>query len=232
MKSNNKIKIMLVGDYLIFRNGLKLLIESVENFKVISEVSDFSEVNIVVGNNKPDVLLVDSNELASEDFETFMSTHGEEIPTIVLTGSTSAKAHQKYLLSGASGVVVKKQKASVLFKAIERVNSDDLWFKREVMKKTIEKLIKEMHEVPEKAYSSKYAILTEREREVLNLICKGMKNKDIAESLFITETTVRHHLTSIFEKLKVKSRLALAILSFNEGLAEVPPKKEKFNGDQ
>lgn len=95
------------------------------------------------------------------------------------------------------------------------------------MKKTIERLIKEKHEAPEKIHSDKYALLTEREREVLANICKGKKNKEIAEALFITETTVRHHLTAIFEKLNVKSRLALAILAFNERLVEVPHKDEK-----
>ena len=60
-------------------------------------------------------------------------------------------------------------------------------------------------------------------------ICKGMKNKAIAEALFITETTVRHHLTSIFEKLNVKSRLSLAILAFNEGLVEVPAVENNYS---
>ena len=96
------------------------------------------------------------------------------------------------------------------------------------MKQTIERLIEEKNSEPEKVKSQKYASLTEREKEVLSQICKGMKNKAIAESLFITETTVRHHLTSIFEKLNVKSRLALAILAFNEGLVEVP----SSNGDK
>jgi DNA-binding NarL/FixJ family response regulator len=228
MKSNDKIKIMLVGDYLIFRNSLKLLIESQSNFKVINEVSDFSEVEVLINNNKPDILLIDSKELAHEDFVKFTEKQGENIPILVLTNSTNAKTHQKYLLAGASGVVTKKQKSTVLFKALEKVNSDDLWFKREVMKKTIEKLMKEKSLTPEKIHSTKYNILTQREREVLKLICKGMKNKEIATSLFITETTVRHHLTSIFEKFNVKSRLELAILSFNEGLAEVPQKKEKL----
>ena len=59
-------------------------------------------------------------------------------------------------------------------------------------------------------------MLSSREREVLNLICRGMKNKAIADSLFITETTVRHHLTSIFEKLTVNSRLELVVHAFNE----------------
>ncbi|MEZ5428793.1 MAG: response regulator transcription factor [Pyrinomonadaceae bacterium] len=227
MESNDKIKIMIVGDYLIFRNGLKMLIESRKDFKVIGEVSTLSEVEGAISKNRPYILIIDSNEIENGEFEKFLSTVCDGIPTLVLTNSKSAKTHQKFLLLGASGVVTKEQDPNVLFKAIERVNSDDLWFKREVMKNTIERLIKEKNEAPEEIHSDKFASLTDREKEVLTSICKGMKNKEIAESLFITETTVRHHLTSIFEKLNVKSRLNLAILAFNERLVDVPPKDDK-----
>jgi DNA-binding NarL/FixJ family response regulator len=118
--------------------------------------------------------------------------------------------------------VTKEQSSKVLFKAIKKVNAGDLWFRRDVMKQTIDQLIREKDMPANSVNSDKYALLTDREKEVLESICAGMKNKVIAESLFITETTVRHHLTSIFEKLNVKSRLALAILAFNEGFVEVP----------
>jgi DNA-binding NarL/FixJ family response regulator len=220
------VKVMIVGDHLIFRSGLKLLIETNKNFKVSNELSSLSEVEIFIGNNRPDVILIDSSEIVPVEFELFISTYCENIPTIVLTESQSAKVHQKFLLLGASGVVTKEQESSVMFKAIERVNADDLWFKREVMKDTLEKLLKEKHDAPEGIHSDKYTSLSDREREVLEKICLGMKNKEIADSLFITETTVRHHLTSIFGKLNIKSRLALAIFAFNEGLVDVQNKSK------
>lgn len=222
---------MIVGDYLIFRNGLRLLIDSQENFKVVSEVADLLEATSEIARLRPDVLLVDSDEVINGEFSKFLASACKGIPAIVLTNTKNAQTHQRYLLMGASGVVTRKQEAGVLFKAIEKVNADDLWFKREVMKKTIEKLIRDKHDAPQKIYTGKYDSLTDREREVLSSICKGMKNKEIAESLKITETTVRHHLTSIFEKLNVKSRLALAILAFNEGLVEVPPKGSSSSHD-
>lgn len=220
---------MIVGDHLIFRNGLSALIKSNNTFKVINQVNDIPEAASMISNNKPDVLLIDSNQVSDASFKEFLSAHCEDVPTIILTGSTDALEHQNYLLLGASGVVSKIQNSKVLFKAIEKVHSDDLWFKREVMKKTIEKLIKEKRESPKKIYSDKYADLTDREREVLLSVCKGKKNKEIASDLFITETTVRHHLTSIFEKLNVKSRLALAIMAFNEKLVDVPAKEIEKN---
>jgi DNA-binding NarL/FixJ family response regulator len=72
------------------------------------------------------------------------------------------------------------------------------------------------------AESAKIEGLTEREREVIRLLSQGKKNKQIAEELYISETTVRHHLTSIFDKLGVEDRLELSIYAFRHGLAKVP----------
>jgi DNA-binding NarL/FixJ family response regulator len=70
--------------------------------------------------------------------------------------------------------------------------------------------------------------MTDREKQVVELICKGMKNKGIAEKLFITETTVRHHLTSVFNKLEVQSRLELVIFAFKHQLVKVPTNQPSF----
>lgn len=229
MESNNVIKVLIIGDLLIFRNGLRMLLETRDNLKVVGEASDVSEVSSSINGSRPDVILIDSSQITNSDLKSLLSQCCENIPTIVLTNSQSAQTHQKFLLEGASGVVTKEQEPGVLFKAISQVCSDDLWFRREVMKDTIERFINERNNAPEAIYSNKYYSLTEREREVLSSICQGMKNKDIAKTLFITETTVRHHLTSIFEKLNVKSRLALAILAFNEGLVEIPAKDATYS---
>lgn len=221
--SSKKIKVMIAGDYLIFRNGLKMLIESRKNFKVTDAVPDLSDVKVHAGIKQPDVLLIDAQDGSNVEFDALLTSFSETIPTIVMTNSYCAKTHQKYLLLGANGVVTKDQDEKSLFRAIERVSTDDLWFKREVMVKTVNHLIEEKRKAPERIYSEKYNTLTKREREVLASVCQGMKNKDIAEFLFITETTVRHHLTSLFEKLNVKNRLALVALAFSEGLVKVPP---------
>jgi DNA-binding NarL/FixJ family response regulator len=77
-------------------------------------------------------------------------------------------------------------------------------------------------EKPEDPEATKIASLSEREREVIALIGKGLKNKQIAERLYLSETTVRHHLTSIYNKLEVSDRLELLIYAYQHGLAELP----------
>lgn len=228
MKKKTPIKITIVGDYLVFRNGLKLLLKANEDLRVIADVADVPEARLSISNQSPDVLIVNASETESEEFEEFLVEIGKAIPTLVLTNSKNKLKHEKYLLLGASGVVTKEQDSGILFKAIKQLNSNDYWFRRDVMKGTIEKLLIDKHNSENNVSRDKYATLTQREKEVLSNICKGMKNKAIAENLFITETTVRHHLTSIFEKLNVKSRLSLAILAFNEGLVEIPAVKDLY----
>jgi DNA-binding NarL/FixJ family response regulator len=99
------------------------------------------------------------------------------------------------------------------------------------MNETIRQLVTERKSMPEEIYSYNCSGLSTREREVLILICQGMKNKIIADKLFISETTVRHHLTSIFEKLNVTSRLELVVHAFKEKLVEVPLESFEFSND-
>ncbi len=228
---NNKIRVVIIGDSLIFRNGLRMLIAAQKNLEVAGEVADLAEALRVLGSVKADVALVCSDELENIDSDAFFSEFSNDFATLVLTRANDPKIHRKYVISGINGVITKEQRSVVLFKAIERVHAGDLWFRRDVMKQTIDQLVREKNAGPSANESDLYASLTQREKEVLASICSGMKNKAIAESLFITETTVRHHLTSIFEKLNVKSRLSLAILAFNGGFAEVPKLPNKMGDD-
>lgn len=231
MDPKKEIKIMIIGDFLIFRNGLKLLLETEKGFKVSGEAADLSEASGLIAKIKPDLLLVESAEIDNGNFDLFLASQPYYIPTLVLTNSRNMEKHQKYLMLGVDGLFSKEKNAEDLFKAIRHVSGGDVWFERKLMGDTIKQLVNEKKLIPEKLYSYNCAVLTEREREVLMLICRGMKNKVIADNLFITETTVRHHLTSIFEKLKVNSRLELVVHAFNEKLVEIPfENMPSFNG--
>ncbi len=222
MDARNEIRIIIVGDYLIFRNGLKMLLETEKNIRVVGEAADLAEAAGLLNKVKPAILLIESAEIDDNHFEAFLTSLPQDTPTIVLTNSRSPEKLQRYLLLGVDGLVSKEQTADVLINAIRQVSEGDMWFDRRLMGDTIKQLVNEKKSMPEKLYSYNCAVLTDREREVLLLICQGMKNKVIADNLFITETTVRHHLTSIFEKLKVNSRLELVVHAFKEKLVEIP----------
>ena len=213
---------MIIGDFLIFRSGLKLLLETEEKIKFVGEAADLAEAANLIPKIKPDVLLIDAAEIDDGNFNSFHAAQSDGTPVIVLTNSKDAEKQKKYLLLGVNGLVSKEETADILFAAIKQVSSGDVYFDRRLMSETIKQLVSERQMIPEKLYNYNCAALTEREREVLTLVCRGMKNKIIADHLFITETTVRHHLTSIFEKLKVNSRLELVVHAFREKLVKIP----------
>jgi len=231
MDTQKEIKVMVIGDFLIFRNGLKLLLETEKNIKVVGEAADLPEASDLIPKIRPDVLLVDSSETDKGLFTLFVSSQPNYTSIIVLTNSSEIEMHRKYLMLGVNGVVTKEQTANVLFKAINKVHDGEVWFVRKLMDDTIRQLVTEKKSMPEEIFSYNCSGLSTREREVLILICQGMKNKIIADKLFISETTVRHHLTSIFEKLNVTSRLELVVHAFKEKLVEVPVESFEFSND-
>lgn len=224
MNSKTPIKILLIGDYLIFRIGLKMLLEAEERFSVVGEAAKISEAPELIIRNKPDVVLINAPEIKNGDFTKFIENHRDETPVLILSNSDGKKIFKDCFEIGASGLVSKEKNPEILFRAIEQVYQGQLWFDRNLMGETIKQLMDEKHNGNGKAESDIQSSLTEREWEVLTQVCKGLKNKNIADNLFISETTVRHHLTSIFEKLNVDSRLQLVVLAFRKNLVEIPPK--------
>ena len=231
MDMQKEIKVMVIGDFLIFRNGLKLLLETEKNIKVVGEAADLSEASDLIPKIKPDVLLIDSSEADKGIFTSFVALQPSYTSIIILANSSEIEMHRKYLMLGINGVVTKEQTADILFKAINKVHDGEVWFVRKLMDETIKQLVTEKKSMPEEIYSYNCSSLSTREREVLMLICQGMKNKIIADKLFISETTVRHHLTSIFEKLNVTSRLELVVHAFKEKLVEVPAENFEFSNE-
>lgn len=222
MDSKKEIRLMIIGDSVIVRGGLKMLLETEGQIKFAGEAADLKEAEKQIGKVKPDILLIDASEIEGGRFNSFIETEKEHIPIIVLTSSSDTEKHQKYLMLGVDGLITKKQSAERLFEGIREVSDGGVWFDAKLMNETIKLLVCEKKAIPEKIYAYNCAVLTEREHDVLELICKGMKNKIIAENLFISETTVRHHLTSIFEKMNVSSRLELVVHAFREKLVEIP----------
>ena len=217
-----EIRVMLIGDFMIFRSGLRLLLDAERNIRVVGEVADLTESFDSIGRINPDILLVDSSVADNDKFNSFVLTMQSEISIIVITNSSETERHRKYLLDGVSGLVKKKEPAKILFKAIDTVSRGEMWFVRKLLDETVKQFVSDKKSKTEEAYSHNCSILSVREREILTLICQGMKNKIIADALFISEATVRHHLTSIFEKFKVGSRLELVVHAFKEKLIEIP----------
>lgn len=198
-----------------------MLIDQNPAMKVIGLAGNRSEALAVAASEQPNVIILDI-VLGDDEGLAFLPELREvarNARVLVLTGLRSSKSQRQAMRAGAMGVVLKEHAAEVLLKAIEKVHQGEVWLDRLTIGSVLEEISQERKEDPEKA---KIAILTDREREVISLVGEGLRNKQIAERLFISETTVTHHLGSVFSKLDVSDRLELIIYAFRHGLAQMP----------
>ena len=221
-QSETAIRILLVDDHQIFLAGLRLLIEKEPDMIVVGTASNRAEA-LALMQEHPDIVLLDL-DLGNESGIDFLPQliEPEEPPrVIIVTGVPDPELHLRAVRLGALGVVLKLDSAGSLVKAIRKVHGGEMWLNRPMISTVMTELI---HARAKKMDSEalKIAELTVREREVIALVAEGMRNRQIGERLFISEKTVRHYLTSVFDKLGVADRLALMIYAFQHGLAKIP----------
>lgn len=220
----SQIRIMLVDDHAVLRMGLQLLIESQHNFKIVAEAGDRVEALARAAEQQPDIILldldlggVDGNELIPQ-----LLAETRKTRIIILTGIRDTAVHEQAVRSGARGVVLKDKADESLITAIEKVKAGELWLSRVMIGRVFDDLVSGGDLGNSDPESDKISALTERELETIALVAEGLKNKEVAAKLFISEATVRHHMTSIFDKLDVSSRLQLVIYSYRHGLVKSP----------
>jgi DNA-binding NarL/FixJ family response regulator len=222
------IKILLLGDYSIFRSALRMLLETDKKLRVIGEAVDLGAASAIMAEESPDMILVDLPEKNGHD--QLSDFNRSDVPVLILIGEHDVEVYKSCLRLGISGLIPKEERSDTLFKAIEKVHNGEIWFDRSIMGDTIRQLIEEKSMVDENPKAPPANSLTDREKQVVELICKGLKNRDIADKLFITETTVRHHLTSVFNKLEITSRLELVIHAFKNNIVAPPTRNGSTNG--
>ncbi len=215
------IRIVLVDDHALVLAGLRMLIESQPGLAVTGEASTPDQALAVVARERPEIVLLDLDLAGRSGLDLIpdLRTASPASRIVVLTGLRDAAAHQQAVRSGARGVVLKEMAADVLVKAIEKVHAGEAWLNRTMIADVLAELPRATEK--ENPEAPRIRSLSAREREVLALIGEALSNKRIAERLCITETTVRHHLTSIFAKLGVSDRLELLVYAHRHKL--VPP---------
>lgn len=218
------IKIMLADAHTLFREGERLLIESKPGMRVVGQAKNLAQAVDVATRTAPDLILLELNldNLGVEAIPRLLAV-APQARLILVTGNVDTSLHERAIQLGAMGVVTKDQSAETFRKALEKVNAGQVWLDRSAIGHVIMALTqahapREIRNVEEK----KIALLSAREREVIQLLSQGLKNRDIANGLSISETTVRHNLTSIFAKLQVTNRLELIIYAYRHHLVEMP----------
>ena len=218
-----KIRILIIDDQLVVREGLRMLIENHPGTKVVAMARTCSEALEIIARERLDVIILDL-ELGGQSAISFIPQLREASNTariLVLTGAGDSETHQQAAKYGAVGVVLKENAADILLKAIEKVYQGEAWLDRMTIGNLLQQLSSK-HQDTVDPRTQKISSLTERERQVIALIAEGLKNRQIAERLFISPTTVTHHLSSIYSKLGVSDRLELVIYAFANKLAKMP----------
>ena len=227
--TDSLIKILLIGDYSIFRNALRMLIETDGRLRVVGEATRINLAADILSDELPDLILVDLPDYGGK--ELLSEFQDITTPVLVLVGQHDSHIYQECLKFGISGLILKGERSEALFKAIDKIHGGEMWFDRALMGETIRQLLNERLNIQELSKAQIANELTDREDQVVELICQGLKNKEIAEKLFITETTVRHHLTSVFNKLEITSRLELVVYAFKNNLVKASNGNGSHNGN-
>jgi DNA-binding NarL/FixJ family response regulator len=217
---SRKMRILIADDHTIFRDGLRRLLESEPEFQVTGEAGDGAEALQLAQQLKPDILLLDLAMPRMPGLETLreLSSQGSPVRTILLTAAIEKKQIIEALQMGARGVIMKDAATTLLMKGIRTVMNGQFWVGREAVADMVTYLREKASQQPPppaRAYG-----LTKRELEILSTIVSGLSNKEIAQKFSLSEDTVKHHLTNIFDKVGVSSRLELALFAINHRLVE------------
>jgi DNA-binding NarL/FixJ family response regulator len=218
--TKNPIRIVILDSHTLFRAGVRRIIESQPGMEVVGEAGSLIESLEIITNLKPDIILVELNLTGQPELDILSSLvkASEGTRLILVTGTSDPKVHQKVVEDGAVGVVYKTQPPEVLIKAIEKVYAGEVWLERSLIANVLTRLSRNHSAGKVDPETESITRLSEREKEVVKLIGKGLKNKRISTELCISETTVRHHLTSIYSKLGVSDRLELLVYAHQYGL--------------
>jgi two-component system, NarL family, nitrate/nitrite response regulator NarL len=221
---DHPIRILMIDDHAVLRTGLRMIIESHIGMTVVGEAENRRESLAAIANQPPDIILLDL-DLGDEnglDLLPDLLTSVPDARIILLTGLRDPEVQRRAILLGAMGLVSKQKAADTVIRAIEKVYAGEVWLDRAMIASILNDRVNTSVTADQNVEALRIAKLTEREREVIRLIGEGIKNRQIAERMYISEATVRHHLTSVFAKLGVADRFELVIYAFQHGLAKLP----------
>jgi two-component system, NarL family, response regulator DegU len=210
-------KVVIADDHTLFREGMKKMLSLEKDILVVGEASRGDEVGKVVERTRPDVLLLDVKMPKGDIVQTLLEVKdiNPATRTLVLTAFSEDENILNAAKGGARGYVLKGIDFPTLLRAIKTVHGGGLWIDKDLpAADDFEEIAQGQLNDSNPAASDNEAIklLTRRELEILRLVAEGLTNEEIGKKIFISEKTVKTHLTNIFDKLKVNNRFKAALL--------------------
>ena len=217
-KDRSSIRVLVADDHAIFRDGLRKLLNFDQEITIVGEAQNGEEAIKLIAKLKPDVLLLDLRMPDKDGLAVLEEINFDTIPTrvVVLTAAEDDRDVIRAMRLGARGVVLKQSATELLIKSIHRVHAGEIWLDNRMTAEVLKAFSKSSEAGPRR----EKPLLSGREKEVVQLVAQGFRNKEIGEKLFISEQTVKNHVHNIFDKLGVSDRLELALYALHHRLID------------
>jgi DNA-binding NarL/FixJ family response regulator len=209
------IRLVLADDHPLILDALAGLLRAEDGFEVVATCASGAETLRAVRQHRPDILILDLRMPDQDGLDVLRAMAGEGLPTrtILLTAAIEESEMLAAIRLGVGGVVLKEMASASVVQCVRKVHAGERWLEKRSAARMIEKLARRETGAREAA-----ATLTPRERELVAMIGRGLRNKEIAARLSIREQTVKVHLSHIYAKLGVDGRLALLRYAEDHGL--------------
>jgi DNA-binding NarL/FixJ family response regulator len=206
VKKENKIGILVADDHFIVRMGLIALVNTEPNMLIVGEAADGNQAVDLFAKHKPDIVLMDLRMPIKDGIEATIEIRSRDpnARVLMLTTFDGDTDIHRALQAGAQGYVLKNATGNELIPAIQAVASGQRWIPKEIAKRLASRKL--------------FEELTQREIQVLQLLVKGLANKQIGDQLSISEHTVKDHLKSVFGKLQVEDRTEAVTAAIQRGI--------------
>jgi len=213
MTETASIRILIADDHLIVREGLRLILETADDFALVGEAGDGAEALRLAAELQPDVVVMDLRMPGMDGLTAIERLRVEQprVAVVILTTYNEDDLMSRGLRAGARGYLLKDTGREALFNTIRAAARGETLLRPEVLAKVLS------HKEPASVRSDEPLSLTDREREVLQAVARGERSKEIAAQLGVTERTVKAHLTAIYNKLGVDSRAAAIAAAAQRG---------------
>ena len=212
------ISVALADDYPVLLAGVRQSLALYDDIVVVAECIGIDDLLAQAALKKPEIILLGC-ETNLESLVQQLHGFGERCSdgkVIVFTGNASVNFHEAALRNGAKGLLSKRCAPELIGTTVRRVSQGDLCFDRALTHRVLNTFVqRKPAEIPSAGISS----LTGRETQIISRICEGMRNKEIAHKLYISDATVAHHLTSIYRKLGLADRTELLLYAHHNGLS-------------
>ncbi len=215
------IKLAIADDFPVYRLGLRRLFESEPDIAVVGEAGNGMETILLLERYQPDVLLLDLKMPVMDGLDVLSEMAKRKLRTravLMMTNTDREKAVRAVRL-GARGIVFKDAEPSLLPKSVRKVHAGEVWIDNPILSQALETLITKPMQPP--VPGERRDKLSSREMEVVRCVALGMRNKEVADKLGVSEATVKNHLTSIYGKLGVSDRLELILYAIHHHLVRL-----------